>query len=100
MAEELKKGKTAEGFEYAIMADAADDMEILEGLEAIDDGDPYQISHVLERLLGKDQKKALYDFYREKFGKVRITTMLEVIDHLFDGDEDLKNSESSPVTEE
>ena len=42
-----------------------DDMELLDDLMAADRGDGIAISRILDRILDKENKKALYDSLRE-----------------------------------
>lgn len=93
------KGKTADGFEYSYPVEHADDMELLELLEELDGGNMRPLPQVLERLLGKEQKKALYDFYRTD-GRVSIEKMAEVTVEILNGSAETKNSEPSPATSE
>jgi len=89
------KGVTSEGFAYELAENAGDDMEVLEALKELEGGDIYQVSYLLDKLLGKEQKKALYDFYREKEGRVSIVRMSEVMKGFFaaeDASKELKNS--------
>lgn len=61
------KGKTPSGFTYEIDEHRLDDMELLE-LVAEADENMTLMPKVLSKLLGKKQKKRLYDFCREKMG--------------------------------
>ena len=66
---ELLKGKTAAGFAYQIDPDTLNDMELMENLAEVDDN-PLLLPKVIRTVLGNDQKKALYDHYRDKNGRV------------------------------
>lgn len=94
------KGKTSDGFEFSYPAENADDMELLELIEDLDGGNLYPMPKVFERLLGKEQKKELYDFYRALDGRVSIKRMLGVMEEIFNGSNKTKNSEPSPATSE
>lgn len=94
------KGKTSDGFEFSYPAENADDMELLELIEDLDGGNLYPLPKVLERLLGKEQKTALYDFYRALDGRVSIKRMAEVMAEILNGSDKTKNSEPSPATSE
>lgn len=79
------KGKTASGFEFEIDDSAIDDMEILDGLLDIDAGNLRGIKAVLERLLGAEQKAALYEHLRDReTGRVRATKVMEAIKEILD----------------
>ena len=56
------QGTTESGFVFEIADEAADDMEILEGLCQIDAGQIGGLMKVIERLLGSEQKEMLYAF--------------------------------------
>lgn len=74
------KGKTSTGFEYTIAGDARDDMELLEAFMDIDNGKVSGLKSVIEQLLGKDQKAALYDHLRNKeTGRVRASEVMAAI---------------------
>lgn len=62
-------GRTKSGFEFEIDPDLLDDMEFIDLLaEASDNG--LLLPKVLEFILGKEQKKALYEHLRGENGKV------------------------------
>ena len=74
------KGKTSTGFEYTIADEARDDMELLEAFMDIDNGKVSGLKSVIEQLLGKDQKAALYDHLRNKeTGRVRASEVMAAI---------------------
>lgn len=60
------EGKTTSGFEFKIEDDALNDMELLDAFMAVDAGRISGMQAAIIRLLGEDQKKALYDFLRDK----------------------------------
>lgn len=67
----MTEGKTSSGFAYVIDDDVNDDMELLEGFIALDNGDMTSLPQCITSLLGAEQKKALYDYCRsEKTGRV------------------------------
>ena len=72
--------KTASGFEFELDPAVANDMELLEDLAGWDAGNLVCVPKALERLLGKEQKKALYDHLRGEDGRVPTDkVMAEVI---------------------
>ena len=71
---ELLKGKTAAGFEYQVDPDTLNDMELMENLAEVDNN-PLLLPKVVRAVLGDDQKKALYDHYRDEKGKVPATAI-------------------------
>ena len=76
------EGKTQSGFSFKIDEEKLDDMEVLEYLATVDD-DMTQLPKLLEVFLGKDQKKALYDFLKEKEGKVKISSTYSILLDIF-----------------
>ena len=62
-------GVTSTGFEYTIADDNLDDMELLDALAAVDNGNILAASKVCTLLFGKEQKKALIDTVTQKLGE-------------------------------
>lgn len=86
------KGKTKTGFAYEIKDEVMDDMELVEAL-AKTATDPSAIIDVIERILGAEQKKALYEYSRQKDGHVSIAACeAELEEILANAGEDAKNS--------
>ncbi len=73
------KAQTKDGLEIEVNKDAFDDMEALDDLTDLVDGDPFAISRVCKRILSKEDKKKLYDFYRAEDGKVHVEKFIEVL---------------------
>ena len=86
------KGTTTTGFNFEIAEDVRDDMELLEALIAIDNGDLRELPNVLVSLLGKEQKKALYDHCRTEKGRASASRIMAELKEIFESaDKDLKN---------
>lgn len=83
-----KKIKLENGFECTINTDVLDDMEFVDLLADTED-DPLKIGRVALMLLGKEQKKNLYDHLRTEDGRVPVTSMNDAIEKIFNalGDE-------------
>lgn len=77
------KGKTKSGFAYTLRDGFADDMELLELLVELDDGNASVIPKVLTRLLGEDQKKKLYDHCRTEDGRVPMSAVSDEVAQIF-----------------
>lgn len=77
------KGKTKSGFAYTLRDGFADDMELLELLVEMDDGNASVLPKVLTRLLGEDQKKKLYDHCRTEDGRVPMSAVAEEVAQIF-----------------
>jgi len=75
----MLKGKLEDGFEYEIEEEALDDMELLEWLVELDRGDGSHLTNVVDTILGKEQKKALYDHCRNENGRVPISKVADCI---------------------
>lgn len=88
----MVSGKTASGFEFKIDEGIADDMEFMELLaDAMEDA--VRFPKVIEQLLGKDQKKLLYDHIRGDNGRVSIEKAIEEFTEIMNlAGEGLKNS--------
>lgn len=72
----MVEGTTNSGFEFVIDGDALTDAEFLEDFVELRDGtDSLRLFRIIERMLGKDQKKKLYDHVRNDAGKVTVTAL-------------------------
>ena len=89
----MKRGKLSNGFEYEIDEETLDDMRFLDALAEADEGNPLAASRVCVMLLGKEQRKALYDKLAPKGGRVPIADAFACIKEIIEdfGDEG-KNS--------
>lgn len=81
-------GITSNGFEFEIKKDVMDNAEFMEVLEeAAEDMPSYR--KIGRMLLGDEQKKKMYDFFRTDDGRVPIdsvnTAFLEIIGATTDG---------------
>lgn len=92
------QGKTKTGFSYEIAEDTMNNMELVDAMAELDEGGhPFALSRVCLLLLGKEQRKRLYDHIREKDGKVPPQKMGEEIADIIRGyGEQGKNSAPSP----
>ncbi len=84
------KGKTSTGFEFAF-DDSVVDMEMLDCLVEAEENPAY-VGKILGLMLGKEQKKALYDHLRDENGKVPIDKTASCVIELFNAIKDGKNS--------
>lgn len=85
------KGETSKGFAYEIQEKDLDNMELIDALADLDEGNVLATSKVLTLLLGKEQKKKFYDFYRNENGKVPLATISEAIAELLSNHGETKN---------
>lgn len=89
--------KTKSGFECELDQDAMDDMELAELLESIIDEQAdstkkmHAMTHIVEKILGADGKKALYDHCRNEVGRVPTTRVYGEITEIIQGMGSKKN---------
>jgi hypothetical protein len=86
---EKEKGRTKSGFEFEIDRSVID-MELLDELADMQEN-PALTGRVLARLLGKDQKRALYDHIRTEDGHVPIDKAAAELVDIFKAFENGKN---------
>lgn len=75
----MKKGKTESGFKYEIDEQVLDDMELIDAMAASQGEDPTQISTVVVKIFGAEQRKRLYDHVRTDDGRVPINEVANII---------------------
>ncbi len=85
------KGTTNSGFEYSINEDDLNDMEFIDTLVDIKDNDFTAFSKLATIMLGKEQKQRLYDFLKEREGKVRIDSFVKEMTDILSNNEAIKN---------
>lgn len=75
-----------EGKTLALSIDPAalDDMELYEDLLALDEGKVHHLPRVVGRLLGAEQKAALYDLLRTNTGRVSTSDVTSALEEIFD----------------
>jgi hypothetical protein len=85
-----------DGFTVTIDENVADDMELLDDMIDADEGDPIAIARLCTKILGKEEKKRLYDHLRDEHRRVPVTKVVPVIVEIITGigkkEEDGKNS--------
>ena len=87
--------KTESGFSIELEESALDNMEVLDALSDLDEGNPLAMSRLVVKLLGKDGKKRLYDHLRTEDGRVPASAVESAIMELFQSINTGKNSASS-----
>lgn len=82
------KGTTASGFAFDIPDETRNDMELLEALVDLQEGDGTALVPIAKKILG-DQKKALYDHLRTEDGRVPVdrvsAELIEIFKAIKDG---------------
>ena len=84
------KGKTKSGFEFEIEEKRLNNMELIEAL-ADSVSNQVMISRVIVLLLGNEQKKKLYDFFRTEDGLVPTDAVCNAVVEIFNSIKDGKN---------
>lgn len=72
-------GTTQSGFAFALDDDVMDDYELLETLQAMDEGNTSEVVNMAALLLGKEQKNALKEHLRGENGRVPAGRMVSEI---------------------
>ena len=80
----MKTIKTDTGFKVKIDGDIRDDMELLDALTAVSRGDMTHIPDMVERLVGKDGKAALYEHCRGKNGRVSTKSVVKEVQDILE----------------
>lgn len=76
-------GTTPSGFSFSLEETVLDNMELVDTLAEMQEGDPLAISAVVRMVLG-DQRRALYDHLRTADGRVPASAVSEEIRQIFD----------------
>lgn len=90
----MVKGKTKSGFKYEIPDEAMNDMELLDILTSVSEGEIQEMTKAADKLLGKEQRLKLYEHIRTDDGRVPIDKFEAELGDIF-ADEKLKKSSSS-----
>lgn len=86
----MLKGKTETGFSYEVSDESLNDYELVEVLAEVDTN-PLLLPKLVDKLLGKEQKKKLLDHLRTEDGKVPIDAISAEIKDIFQNGK-IKNS--------
>ena len=79
----MKKIKLDSGLTLEIKENVMDNMELLDDLVELDEGNGYAISRVISRILDKGEKKKLYDSLRVD-GVTPVSKVVEAMKEIFD----------------
>ena len=66
----MKKIVLENGLELEVNENSLNNMELLDALEEMTEGDELSMSKVVKLMLGKENRKKLYDSIRHKDGRV------------------------------
>lgn len=86
-----KKKKTSTGFVYSINENALNNFELLDLFAGVDEN-PLLLPKVIEILLGKEGKEALYDHVRLEDGTVPADKISNELMEIINGNQEVKNS--------
>ena len=79
----MKKVRLDNGLSLEVQDNALNNMELLDDLVELDEGNGYAISRVVSRILGKEEKKKMYDHLRVD-GVVEISKVVDCMKEIFD----------------
>ena len=79
----MKNVKLSNGLSLKINENMMDNMELLDDLVDLDNGNGYAISRVLNRMMDADEKKKLYDHLRVD-GVTSITSVADAMKEIFE----------------
>ena len=82
---DMYKGVTSSGFEYEIDEKNADNMELVDAVSDVTEGDKLAVSRVCRLILGVDQRKRLYEHLRTEDGRVPVEAVTREIFEIFNG---------------
>ena len=93
----MTKIVTKSGFEVEIDETCMDDMELLDEIVALRDGDITVYPGIVRRIMSAEDKKRLYDHIRdEATGRVPTSAFAAEVTDIFDGLKDGKKSSPLP----
>lgn len=78
----MRKVRTASGFEMEADENRLDDMELLDAIVRLDEGDMLAMPVVIGKICGEG-KKRLYDHCREEDGRVPIEKLTTEVTEIF-----------------
>lgn len=80
----MVKGKTRTGFKFTCDGKLMHDVEFLEEFAAVQNGDGLEVFNLITKILGAEQKKALYNHIRNDDGIVTVEALHEELGDIFD----------------
>lgn len=87
----MRQVTTKSGFCLEIEEERLNNMELLDALADLDEGNGAALSTVMRLLLTREQKKALYDHLRTPGGTVPIEAVAETLQEIFEACQPAKN---------
>lgn len=86
------KGEGERELVLSVDEDVLDDMELLEDLADLDEQKAQALPRVIKRVLGEEQKAALYEFLRGGNGRVKTSAVSAALKDIFGQIKDGKKS--------
>lgn len=78
------KGKLKNGFSFDVDENALDNMELIDAMAEAQEENPAMFSKAVLLLLGKDQRKMLYDHIRDDNGRVSVEAVTNSFVEIFE----------------
>ncbi len=78
------KGKLKNGFSFDVDENALDNMELIDAMAEAQEENPAMFSKAVLLLLGKDQRKKLYDHIRDDNGRVSVEAVTNSFVEIFE----------------
>lgn len=79
----MKKVRLDSGLNLSINDGAMDNMELLDDLVEVDEGNAFAISRIVRRVLDEENRKQLYDHLRVD-GVTPVSKVIEAMKEIFD----------------
>ena len=79
----MKKIKLESGVSLSIEDNVLNNMELLDALVAMDEGDWHAMSNTMNMILKPEEKKKLYDHLREN-GVTKVSKVVDAMKEIFD----------------
>lgn len=73
------KVRTKDEFEVEVIDNAFDNMEAVDALVEMDEGNPLAISKITSFLFTKEEKKKVYDHLRNEEGRVTLVSFIPFV---------------------
>lgn len=80
----MKQVKTKSGFEIEVDEKSLDDMELLDMIAELTDGNGLRLPKIISKVCGDEGKKRLYEHCRNEAGRVPTETISTEITEIFE----------------
>ena len=82
---------TDTGFKSDVNRDALNDVELLDDIIDMNNGELISVHRIVDKVIGKEQRAALYDHVRDDKGVVKLDAISAELTNIFDAVQNLKN---------